>query len=144
MAPNAFRILLVLVVLYALVRGKRDERLVSIILAVGVIATTLALSPLRQRYTGLETNVMLIDVAVFAGFLWVALRSKRFWPLWIAGLQLTTLFGHVFKLIDPRLFSWAYGAALAFWGYPIVLILAVGTWRAQRRAERREQLGSPT
>jgi len=138
MAPNAFRILLVLVVLYALLRGRRDERLVSVILALGVVATTVALSPLRHRYAGLETNVMLIDVAVFAGFLWVALRSERFWPLWIAGLQLTTLFGHAFKLIDPGLFSWAYGAALAFWGYPIVAILGIGTWRAQRRMRSRD------
>ena len=29
----------------------------------------------------------------FAGFLCVALRSERFWPLWVAGLQLTTSFG---------------------------------------------------
>ena len=33
---------------------------------------------------------MLVDLAVLAGFVTVALRSKRFWPLWVAGLQLTT------------------------------------------------------
>jgi hypothetical protein len=101
-----------------------------------VIATTLALSPVAHRYNGLEATVMFVDLAVFAGFLWVALRSERFWPLWIAGLQLTTIIGHLLKAVDIHLFARAYGAALSFWGYPIVLILAIGTWRGTNRARR--------
>ena len=142
MAPNLFRFLLLLVALYAFVRGSRDERQVGIVLVTGVIATTLAWSPTANRYSGLETAVMLVDIAVFAGFLWVALRSERFWPLWIAGLQLTTIIGHLLKAIDADLFARAYGAALSFWGYPIVLILAIGTWRRTKR-ERRASAGMP-
>jgi hypothetical protein len=142
MAPSLFRTLLALVALYALLRGSRDERLAAIILVVGVIATHLVISPLHERFAGLETPVMTVDIIVFAGFLWVALRSERFWPLWIAGLQLTTIFGHVLKAVDTGLFSRAYGAALVFWGYPILLILAIGTWRGQRRA--RSQGGPAT
>jgi uncharacterized membrane protein len=136
MAPNLFRFMLLLVAVYAFVRGSRDERQVGIVLVTGVVATTLALSPIAHRYNGLEAGVMLVDVAVFAGFLWVALRSDRFWPLWIAGLQLTTIIGHVLKAVDIHLFARAYGAALSFWGYPIVLILAIGTWRGAQRARR--------
>lgn len=133
MAPNLFRILLAVVALYALWRGRRDERQVCVILVLGVLATHLVISPVSQRYAGLETDVMAVDLVVLAGFLWVALRSERFWPLWIAGLQLTTVFGHALKAVETSLLSWAYGASLAFWGYPIVLILAIGTWRSHRR-----------
>jgi uncharacterized membrane protein len=133
MAPNLFRFLLLLVAVYAFARGRRDERQIGIVLVTGVIATTLALSPITHRYNGLETTVMLVDIGVFAGFLWVALRSERFWPLWIAGLQLTTIIGHLLKAVDLHLFARAYGAALSFWGYPIVLILGIGTWRQSRR-----------
>jgi uncharacterized membrane protein len=136
MAPNLFRLMLLLVAVYAFVRGNRDERQVAIVLVTGVVATTVALSPVTHRYNGLETAVMLVDIAVFTGFFWVALRSERFWPLWIAGLQLTTIIGHLLKAIDVHLFARAYGAALSFWGYPIVLILAIGTWRGARRAQR--------
>jgi hypothetical protein len=138
MAPNLFRVLLALVALYAFWRGKRDERMIGIILVVGVIATHLAWSPVQERFAGLETEVMAVDGLVFVGFLWVALQSERFWPLWIAGLQLTTILGHFLKALDTSMFPRAYGAALMFWGYPIVLILAVGTWRSHRRLGQHE------
>ncbi len=133
MAPNLFRILLVCVAFYAFWRGRRDERRVGVILVAGVVATTLALSPVHERFAGLEGAVAAVDLVVFLGFLWVALQSDRFWPLWIAGLQLTTILGHIVRAVDSGLFPRAYGAALMFWGYPIVLILAVGTWRSHRR-----------
>lgn len=138
MAPNLFRILLVLVALYALLRGKRDERYVGIIFVVGVVATELVLPPVRTRFEDVETRAMLVDLAVFAGFLWVALRSDRFWPLWMAGLQLTAILGHVLKTVDVHLFARAYAAALVFWAYPMLLILAIGTWRSHKRGKRAE------
>ena len=136
MAPMLFRILLAIVVVYTLLRGSRDERQVVSILTVGVIATHLVISPIGHRFAAVETPVMWVDIAVFAGFLWVALRSERFWPLWIAGLQLTTVLGHLLKAVDVGLFSRAYGASLIFWGYPILLILAFGTWRAEQRSRQ--------
>jgi hypothetical protein len=139
MAPTLFRILLTLVAMYALLRGNRDERTAALILVVGVIATHLVISPVSHRFAGVETPVMTVDIVVFAAFLWLALRSDRFWPLWIAGLQLTTILGHVLKVADNGLFSRAYGAALMFWGYPILLILAVGTWRGARRQQRQPE-----
>lgn len=144
MAPTLFRILLALVVLYALLRGKRDERHVGIIFVVGVIATELVLPPARERFADVETKLMLVDLAVFAGCLWVALRSDRFWPLWIAGLQLTAMLGHVLKAVDVQLFARAYAAALVFWAYPMLIILAVGTWRSHRRivAQQRNELSA--
>ena len=142
MAPNLFRVLLVLVALYALLRGKRDERQVGLIFVIGVIATELVLPPARERFASVETRLMLVDLAVFAGFLWVALRSERFWPLWMAGLQLTAILGHVLKAVDVELFARAYAAALVFWAYPMLLVLAVGTWRNQRRARRERDLAA--
>ena len=134
MAPTLFRILLALVALYALLRGGRDERLVGIICVVGTFATQFVLPPVHERFEMVETQAVMVDIAVFAGFLAIALRSERFWPLWVAGLQLTTIMGHLLKRIDIELLPRAYAASLTFWAYPIILILAIGTWRHQRRA----------
>lgn len=142
MAPTFFRILLALVAFYALTRGGRDERQVGAILVAGVMATTLVLSPINQRYSNVETSVVLVDLLVLFGFTWVALTSQRFWPLWIAGFQLTTILGHLLKAVNSGMFAQAYAAAMIFWVYPMLLILVIGTWRSARRRER-ELEGTP-
>ncbi len=142
MAPTVFRILLLLVVVYALTRGGRDERYVAIICAVGALVTSLVISPLAERFEGLEIQVLLVDIAVLTGFVAVALRSTRFWPLWVAGLQLTTLMGHLFKQLQSGLIPEAYAAALNFWAYPIVIILGIGTFRTQLRRGDYEPVAS--
>lgn len=125
--------LLFAVSLYAWLRGGGDERIVATTCMAGTVATLLVISPLRQRYSGVEGGLLLVDLAVLAGFVTVALRSKRFWPLWVAGLQLTTSLGHILKGVDQELLPRAYGAALQFWSYPILIILAAGTFRTHRR-----------
>jgi hypothetical protein len=56
--------------------------------------------------------------------------------LWVSGLQLTSSMGHLFKAVDADLLPLAYAAALRFWAYPILIVLAVGVWRSQRRLGR--------
>jgi hypothetical protein len=91
------------------------------------------LSPVSERYTSVEVGVVLVDLVTLVGFTAIALFSQRFWPLWVAGFQLTTLVGHLLKAIDWSLLPRAYGTAQAFWSYPILLILAIATWRSHRR-----------
>lgn len=134
--PLIFIPLLAAVCIYAWLRGGRDERIVATTCIAGTAATLLAISPLHQRYAGVEEGLMLVDLAILAGFVLVALRSDRFWPLWVAGLQLTTSIGHLLKGIDQDLLPRAYGAALQFWSYPILLILVVGTYRRHRRVQQ--------
>lgn len=134
--PSIFIPLLLAVTGYALWRGGQDERIVAAACLAGTAATLLVISPLRQRYAGVEEGLLLVDLAVLAGFVTVALRSKRFWPLWIAGLQLTTSLGHILKGVDQDMLPQAYGVALQFWSYPILIILAVGTYRTHQRLRR--------
>jgi hypothetical protein len=127
---------LILVCAYAFWRGRRDERLAAAVALVATVATHFAISPIRQRYSFEETGVMIVDLATFAAFTFIALRSNRFWPLWVAGLQLTTTMAHLLKGIHLDLLPKAYAAALVFWSYPILIIVAIGTWRThQRRIE---------
>lgn len=136
LGPFIFIPLLLAICLYAWWRGGADERIVALTCLAGTVATLLVVSPLRQRYASLEEGLLLVDLAVLAGFITVALRSNRFWPLWVAGLQLTTSIGHVLKGVDQDLLPKAYGAALQFWSYPILIILLVGTYRQHRRQLR--------
>jgi len=136
MAPLFFRLLLLAVAFYAFWRGGRDERIVAVTCVLGALLTHLSISPLAQRYDSIEIGTFLVDLGVLAAFTAVALRSSRFWPLWAAGLQLTTILGHALKGVNQQLLPQAYGAALQFWSYPILIILALGTFRYHRRLRR--------
>ncbi|MEO8454205.1 MAG: hypothetical protein ABI454_03515 [Sphingomicrobium sp.] len=136
MSPLLYWTLLTITCGYAFTRGRGDERLVAFICASASILTAFVLSPWRQRYSGVETGEFLIDLVTLGAFVFVALRSQRFWPLWVAGLQLTTSMSHMLKAIEVGLVPQAYAAAEKFWSYPILLTLFIGTWRTQRRLLR--------
>jgi hypothetical protein len=116
---------------FALLKGTRDSKAIAAICLAATAATYLSMS----GYRALEGDIMIIDLMAFLGFTWVALRSDRYWPLWVAGLQLTTSLGHLLKAVSSDMVPLAYAAALRSWSYPILIILAVGVWRELRRRE---------
>lgn len=137
LTPQAYYTILLIVSAYAFLRGRTDERVAVATCILATFATNIVYHP-RGSYVGVEVGVLLVDAATFAAFTFLALRSERFWPLWIAGLQLTTVVAHLLKAVQLDLMPQAYAAAARFWVYPIFLIIIIGTWRSHRRrmAER--------
>jgi len=136
LSPTTYWILLFAVSAYAFARGRLDERLAAVICIFATFVTWIFNSPLHERFANVELGVFAADILALVGFTFIALRTDRFWPLWVAGLQLTTTMAHILKAIDIDLLPQAYAAAARFWVYPIFLIIVVGTWRSHRRAER--------
>lgn len=120
---------------YALIWGKTDARVVALVFLIGNFATLALRTPLGESYSSVETGILIIDLLAFAGFTYAAMNSDRFWPLWVSGLQLTTGLGHLMKAFESHLLPLAYAAALRFWSYPILVILAIGVWRSRRRGD---------
>lgn len=129
-----FDIALLLSCAYAFWVGDSDSRLIASICIAASLLSLVLIRPIPMRFTGVEFGVMMVDVLTLAGFVAVALTSTRFWPLWIAGLQLTTLLAHLSVRLDLTIVPQAYAVAAVFWSYPILIILAIGSWRAHRRA----------
>lgn len=136
LSPTTYWLLLTGIAAYAFLRGRLDERLVALTCIVATLITWLFNSPLSVRFGQVENGVLAADLLALAGFTLVALRSDRFWPLWVAGLQLTTTMAHLLKAIDIGLMPQAYAAAARFWAYPIFIIIIVATWRGHRRRAR--------
>ncbi|HEU5481738.1 MAG TPA: hypothetical protein VFU80_01420 [Sphingomicrobium sp.] len=127
---------------YALWRGRKYEQMSAIIFITASIASVLARSWSENPYFGVQVSDLVIDSLVLAGTLAIALRSDRFWPLWVAGLQLTIGLSHILKALEPDLLPLAYAAAERFWSYPTLVILFIGAWRQHRRT-RSELRTSP-
>ena len=118
---------------YALWRGRKYEQLSALVFIAASIVSVLARTTGKARYLGVEHSDLVIDILVLAALVVIALRSDRFWPLWVAGLQLTITMSHVLKAIKPSLMPLAYATAERFWSFPILIILFIGAWRQHQR-----------
>lgn len=138
MATNVlvYLILLNLCWAYALWRGGTPERIGATILAVGSFLTAAAIDDGRGSFQGVEVDVVVIDILCSLAFVSLALRADRFWPLWLAALQVGGTAGHAVKFIDPHIVPRAYAFMLAAWAYPMLVLLFAGTWRHRRRLAR--------
>jgi len=124
---------------YAAVRGGAPERIAAAALVAAVILTvlfSLILHPVGGYYSSVEFGVAMTDVGLFLLIMLLALVSTRFWPMLMASMQGCGMLGHLAKPLGPDIIPKAYYATVAFWGYPILLILALGTWRHRQRLRR--------
>jgi hypothetical protein len=121
---------------HAFIRGGRPERLVAWTILLGTIASLLALPPIPERQGHFFWRVALVDVVVLLIFVRTALRYDRFWPMAVAGFQLAGVATEVTILVDHSLVTSALEDLLAFWTYPILLALLLGSISYRRRIFR--------
>ena len=119
---------------YALLRGRKYERLAASLFLAATVLSFLAHMYLRAGYGVMNAGEVAVDTAVLVALIAIALSSDRFWPLWAAGFQLVGSMAHVLKFIDVTFAPWGYAVAARFWSYPILLVLFIGARRQHRRS----------
>lgn len=119
--------------IYAAARGGTPERLGAFILLAGSLLSAALMSPAASRFSGLEAGVLAVDVLVLLAYVALALFTDRYWPLWTAALQLIGVLAHLAKLGDPDMLRNGYAFLLAFWSYPMLLTIVLGTRAHHKR-----------
>ncbi|MGB5723935.1 MAG: hypothetical protein WBM39_05925 [Parasphingorhabdus sp.] len=99
----------------------------------GFVMTIIATAPSDETYMHPEVGVLMVDSVMLSAFLALALRAERYWTLWICAMQVIQVLSHIPKMIIPELLPQAYYVIVAFWAYPMLLVLAIGTYRHRRR-----------
>ena len=112
--------------------GRDSERWTAIVLISSAVASLIAQS---SKFSQPESGILMIDLALLAYLIWLALRSDRFWPLYAAGFQIIGTLIHVARITDDSIFQSAYATGQILWSYPVLLTLAAGTWFEARRRE---------
>lgn len=125
--------LLMVVCIYSAIWGGKPERRAVLILIAGLAMTLIALSLSGNRYSHLEIGVFIADLSILFAFVMLALNAERYWTLWICAMQVIQVLSHIPKMIIPELLPQAYYIIVAFWAYPMLLTLAIGTYRHQQR-----------
>jgi hypothetical protein len=130
-----YGILMWVVCLYALYRGGWAERLTAASFLVLTYLSVLVMSPVAVRFHRIELALALVDISLFGLLLFISLRTKKFWPLWLAAMQGLTILSHLAPYV-PHMVPWAYHRAVVVWYYPMLIILGYAT-----RVHHRESTG---
>jgi hypothetical protein len=123
-------IVLVIACALAASRGRDAERLAA---ATVLLAWSLTMVVFQGASEGTQWLVMMIDVAQLPIFLWLALRSPRYWPLFAAAFKLLLVVTHLSRAIDPTISGWAYQTAGVAWSYLALFVIVYAAWTAPRR-----------
>jgi hypothetical protein len=124
------------VCLLAIWRGRDYERLA----AAAVLADwALSMMVFKSRSEDTQWAVLLVDFSQFAVLIWIALRSRRFWPLFMGGFALLQILTHLAHAMGTGVTGWAYLTATRAWSYLILLTIAYGAWTAPRHAVSTEE-----
>ena len=113
-------------------RGRDDERLA----AGGLLANwAISLVVTNRRAEMTQWDVLIVDVALLGLYVWLALRSRRHWPLFAGGFQLLIVVTHLGRAVDPAVSGWAYLTAGLIWAYLLLLTICYGAWTAPAHAD---------
>lgn len=135
--PNiiVYNLLMATCWIYAMVRGGAPERLGATILVTFSLLTAAAI-PNNASFHFLESGALTVDLLCLIAFIVLALRSDRFWPLWVAALQLLGVASHGVKFSEPDLIPTTYAFMLSVWSYPMIAIMIAGTARHRARLRK--------
>jgi hypothetical protein len=124
-------------------KGGREEQ----VAAGGLLLSWIATLILRDPNWGLQWGAFAADSCLLVLLTAVALRSRRYWPLFAAAFQLLCVIIHIARLIDPGVRAWAYATAQVIFSQWVFFAVGVGTintWRASRQlASKGEPVTDP-
>ncbi len=101
-----YEMILIICCVYALARGGAPERSAAAMMLAASLASLIAQSqPFGGSFLKVQIWFFVIDMLLLIGLFVLALASTRFWPLWLAGLQLLAVIAHLIRAMDQSALS---------------------------------------
>lgn len=129
----AFAGALILVSLYALMRGGAPERSAATMYLVAYVLSAWVTQLNRELYDSVQWMVLGIDLGLLAALVSLALKANRYWGIWAASFQLIAVIAHLAMVLFPNIAAPAYATALLIWSYAVLPMMAMATYRHDRR-----------
>jgi hypothetical protein len=134
---QVWAVLMLLVSVYALLKGGAPERIVAVANVIAWLA-----SPLAENvgdWADPQWGLLAVDAAFLAVLLALAMTTDRTWLLWASAFQLLAVATHAAMMADRSVGAWAYITAGVIWSYLVLASLAAGTWLQQRWRQGEER-----
>ncbi|WAC59146.1 hypothetical protein [Brevundimonas sp. SL130] len=133
-------IFMVAMVLFAFLKGGSREKI-----GAGYLILAWFTSLLVQEdndFRGMPIGMFVIDLFSLAFFAALAWRAPQSWPVWVTGLQLITVMGHIMILTMKTAPITSLYTVMNLIGYLIIGFIGVGTfwvWQDHKAAAEYEQ-----
>jgi hypothetical protein len=136
-----FYVVLTVTALCAARWGGWVERTAALLFIGAAVATRLLFLDFGRHFVGLETRVLLVDLALLATLCALTMRVGYGWLICAASAQAITTLAHFSKLLMLDLSRLGYALMEGASSWPTVIALAVGVWQHHhRRRVRRKPL----
>lgn len=124
---------LLLIVAFVILRGGKDERIWVGTLALVSIGTMAIVAAQGVVFEQFNTLLIANEAVLVIVSLAIAYRSRRFWPLPVASLEIAAFLSLLAPLFGHNLVSYAMGVAQGLWAYLQLIILVLAVVRARNR-----------
>lgn len=135
MVAQLFWILTLLACGYAAAFGERDGKWAALLI-VAVSLLTIPAARLGHVWGSFEPGVFLVDTGLLLALYILVLRSRRWWPIWMAGFHLLAVTSHLGAWLSSSFLPDIYFAAASFSAIPVPVFMVVGI-----ALDRRENAG---
>lgn len=122
---------------YSFVAGGRPERCAILAQLFAFLAGLFSISFHWTNWRGFPIGVALADGGLAIALTLLALKANRLWPIVLAGMQLATVFAHIAKVLSVPLPTAGYAIFVQLWGWPMLFVTALGTYKHRERTRRR-------
>lgn len=129
---TAFWVMTILCCSYAAWFGRSDGRCASLLILAAVVLTTIA-QILDADWTATHWPVTIVDVLLWVALIHLMLRSRSYWPMWMAAAQTLTVATHAATSLISHFNQEAYVGLGTVWSIPCLLSMAFGVSLDSRR-----------
>ncbi|WP_159980868.1 MULTISPECIES: hypothetical protein [unclassified Novosphingobium] len=132
----AFSFLMIAACVPALVWGGSEGRKICLMFLIAALATYFGATTLKKLVT-LPDATIIVDLILLGGLLHVAVRTDRYWPLWICAFHMLSVLSFLawqFVPNSPLLFK----AISGIWSIPELIVLCVGPILDLRQSSSQE------
>ena len=120
----------------ALAYGGNSERIGALLIFGGSLASFLVVASPQARFRSIESPMFVADALVLIAFVYLSLKTKRFWPIWATSFHSIVVLTHLADALAPHTLPRAYGILQGFWVYPMTVVLLLGVYGHRQAIKR--------
>ncbi len=132
--------LLASAVTFVILRGRSEERVIVGTMLLTSMITGFLYIFAGQKFVQVSLPLILNEAILLGVTLTIAYRSRRFWPMPVASLQIAAFLSLLTPVFGQNLVSYALGVTQGVWAYFQLLILVLAVVRG-RNLDRMATLG---